>query len=69
MPVREPHSLGQLSTGLNLRILTMAIHEDYGTASLALAMTVAKYFDLDAAKGRGDRVRDMAVLFPQSCWG
>jgi len=48
MPVREPHSLGQLSTGLNLRILTMAIHEDYGTASLALAMTVAKYFDLDA---------------------
>ena len=34
------------------RILTTAINEDDGTASLPLAMSVARYFELDAAKAR-----------------
>jgi serine/threonine-protein kinase HipA len=33
------------------RILTTAINEDDGTAFLALAMSVAKYFELDLAQG------------------
>jgi serine/threonine-protein kinase HipA len=34
------------------RILTLAINEDDNTASIDLALAVAAYFDLDAAKAR-----------------
>jgi hypothetical protein len=34
------------------RILTTAINDDDNTASLALALDVADYFELDAAKAR-----------------
>ena len=44
------YDLNPVPTDIKPRILTTAINEDDGTASLALAMSVAKYFDLDAAK-------------------
>src|SRR5580693_206199 len=44
------YDLNPVPTDIKPRILTTAINEDDGTASLALAMSVAKYFQLDAAK-------------------
>jgi|HubBroStandDraft_1064217.scaffolds.fasta_scaffold20000_2 serine/threonine-protein kinase HipA len=41
------YDLNPVPTDIKPRILTTAINEDDGTASLALAMTVAKYFELD----------------------
>ena len=41
-----------MPTDIKPRILTTAINEDDSTASLALAMDVAKYFELDSAKAR-----------------
>jgi serine/threonine-protein kinase HipA len=46
------YDLNPVPTDIKPRILTMAINEDDGTASLALAMDVAKYFELDTAKAR-----------------
>jgi serine/threonine-protein kinase HipA len=46
------YDLNPVPTDIKPRILTTAINEDDGTASLALAMSVAKYFELDAAKAR-----------------
>jgi serine/threonine-protein kinase HipA len=46
------YDLNPVATEVKPRILTTAINEDDGTASLALAMDVAKYFELDAAKAR-----------------
>ncbi len=46
------YDLNPVPTDIKPRILTTAINEDDGTASLALAMSVAKYFELDAAKTR-----------------
>src|SRR5580692_5954448 len=46
------YDLNPVPTDIKPRILTTAINEDDGTASLALAMSVAKYFQLDAAKAR-----------------
>jgi serine/threonine-protein kinase HipA len=46
------YDLNPVPTDIKPRILTTAINEDDGTASLALAMDVAKYFELDAAKAR-----------------
>src|SRR5580658_103515 len=46
------YDLNPVPTDIKPRILTMAINEDDGTASLALAMAVAKYFELDAAKAK-----------------
>ena len=46
------YDLNPVPTDIKPRVLTTAINEDDGTASLALAMSVAKYFELDAAKGR-----------------
>jgi serine/threonine-protein kinase HipA len=39
-------------TDIKPRILSTAINEDDNTASLALAMEVAGYFELDAGKAR-----------------
>ena len=44
------YDLNPVPTDIKPRILTTAINEDDGTASLALAMSVAKYFELDATK-------------------
>jgi serine/threonine-protein kinase HipA len=44
------YDLNPVPTDIKPRILTTAINEDDGTASLALAMSVAKYFELDPAK-------------------
>ena len=44
------YDLNPVPTDIKPRILTTAINEDDGTASLALAMSVANYFELDAAK-------------------
>lgn len=41
-----------MPTDIKPRILTTAINEDDNTASLALAMEVAGYFELDAGKAR-----------------
>ncbi|MGH9351057.1 MAG: type II toxin-antitoxin system HipA family toxin [Terriglobia bacterium] len=46
------YDLNPVPTDIKPRILTMAINEDDGTASLALAMEVAGYFELDGAKAR-----------------
>ena len=46
------YDLNPVPTDIKPRILTTAINEDDGTASLALAMSVAKYFELDSAKAR-----------------
>ena len=46
------YDLNPAPTDIKPRILTTAINEDDGTASLALAMSVAKYFELDAANAR-----------------
>jgi serine/threonine-protein kinase HipA len=46
------YDLNPVPTDIKPRILTTAINEDDNTASLALAMSVAKYFELDAAKAR-----------------
>jgi serine/threonine-protein kinase HipA len=39
-------------TDVKPRILATAINEDDNTASLALALEVAEYFELDAARAR-----------------
>jgi len=46
------YDLNPVPVDIKPRILTTAINEDDGTASLALAMDVAKYFELGAAKAR-----------------
>jgi serine/threonine-protein kinase HipA len=46
------YDLNPVPTDIKPRILTTAINEDDNTASLALAMDVARYFELDAAKAR-----------------
>jgi serine/threonine-protein kinase HipA len=46
------YDLNPVPTDIKPRILTTAINEDDGTASLALAMSVAKYFELDTAQAR-----------------
>lgn len=46
------YDLNPVPTDIKPRILTTAINEDDGTASLALAMDVAKYFELDAGKAK-----------------
>jgi len=46
------YDLNPVPTDIKPRILTTAINQDDGTASLAMAMSVAKYFELDAAKAR-----------------
>jgi serine/threonine-protein kinase HipA len=50
------YDLNPVPTDIKPRILTTAINEDDNTASLALAMSVAEYFELDAA-----RTREMAA--------
>src|SRR5205809_1415953 len=44
------YDLNPVPTDIKPRILTTAINEDDGTASLPLAMSVAGYFELDTAK-------------------
>jgi serine/threonine-protein kinase HipA len=44
------YDLNPVPTDMKPRILSTAINEDDSTASLALAMSVAKYFELDVAK-------------------
>jgi serine/threonine-protein kinase HipA len=46
------YDLNPVSIDVKPRILTTTINEDDGTASLALAMSVAKYFQLDAAEAK-----------------
>jgi serine/threonine-protein kinase HipA len=46
------YDLNPVPTDIKPRILSTAINEDDSTASLALAMEVAEYFELDAAKAR-----------------
>jgi serine/threonine-protein kinase HipA len=46
------YDLNPVPTDIKPRILTTAINEDDGTASLTLAMSVARYFELDTAKAR-----------------
>jgi serine/threonine-protein kinase HipA len=46
------YDLNPVPTDVKPRILTTAINEDDGTASLSLVMDVAKYFELDPAKAR-----------------
>lgn len=46
------YDLNPMPPEINPRILSTAINEDDGTASLELAMEVAAYFELDAAKAR-----------------
>ena len=46
------YDLNPVPTDIKPRILTTAINEDDGTASLALAMEVAGYFELDDEKAR-----------------
>jgi serine/threonine-protein kinase HipA len=50
------YDLNPVPVDIKPRILTTAINEDDGTASLELAMTVAAYFGLDA-----ERARDVAA--------
>ena len=52
-PLSPAYDLNPVPTDVKPRILSTTINEDDGTASLALAMTVANYFELDAAKARG----------------
>jgi serine/threonine-protein kinase HipA len=46
------YDLNPVPTDIKPRILTTAINEDDGTASLALAMAVAKYFELETDKAQ-----------------
>jgi serine/threonine-protein kinase HipA len=46
------YDLNPVPTDIRPRILSTAINEDDGTASLALAMEVAEYFELDKDKAR-----------------
>ena len=46
------YDLNPVPTDIKPRILTTAINEDDNTASLALALEVAEYFELDAGKAR-----------------
>jgi serine/threonine-protein kinase HipA len=46
------YDLNPVPIDIKPRILTTTINEDDGTASLALAMSAAEYFGLDAAKAR-----------------
>jgi serine/threonine-protein kinase HipA len=46
------YDLNPVPTDIKPRILATAINEDDNTASLALAMEVAAYFELDAGKAR-----------------
>ena len=46
------YDLNPVPTDIKPRILATAINEEDNTASLALALEVAGYFDLDAAKAR-----------------
>jgi serine/threonine-protein kinase HipA len=46
------YDLNPVPTDIKPRILTTAINEDDGTAALALAMSVAKYFELETNKAR-----------------
>jgi serine/threonine-protein kinase HipA len=46
------YDLNPVPTDIKPRILTTAINEDDSTASLTLAMSVAKYFELDTAQAR-----------------
>ena len=46
------YDLNPVPTDIKPRILSTAINEDDNTASLALAMEVAGYFDLDDGKAR-----------------
>jgi serine/threonine-protein kinase HipA len=50
------YDLNPVPVDIKPRILTTAINEDDGTASLALALDVAAYFELDA-----DRAREIAA--------
>jgi serine/threonine-protein kinase HipA len=47
------YDLNPVPTDIRPRVLSTTINEDDGTASMALAMSVANYFELDAAKARG----------------
>jgi serine/threonine-protein kinase HipA len=47
------YDLNPVPTDIKPRILSTAISEDDGTASLGLAMEVAGYFELDEKKARG----------------
>jgi serine/threonine-protein kinase HipA len=46
------YDLNAVPTDIKPRILATAINEDDNTASLALAMEVAEYFELEAGKAR-----------------
>jgi serine/threonine-protein kinase HipA len=46
------YDMNPVPTDIKPRILSTAINEDDNTASLALALEVAGYFDLDGAKAR-----------------
>jgi serine/threonine-protein kinase HipA len=46
------YDLNPVPTDVKPRILTTAVNEDDGTASLELAMSVAAYFDVDAARAK-----------------
>jgi serine/threonine-protein kinase HipA len=46
------YDLNPVPTDIKPRILATAINEDDNTASLALALDVARYFELDASKSR-----------------
>jgi serine/threonine-protein kinase HipA len=46
------YDLNPVPTDIKPRILATAINEDDNTASLALALDVARYFELDASKAR-----------------
>lgn len=46
------YDLNPVPTDVTPRILTTAINEDDGAASLELAMSVAAYFDVDAARAK-----------------
>jgi serine/threonine-protein kinase HipA len=46
------YDLNPVPTGIKPRILTTAISEDDGTASLGLAMSMAKYFELEPDKAQ-----------------
>jgi serine/threonine-protein kinase HipA len=46
------YDLNPVPTDIKPRILTTAINDEDGTASLALAMSVAKYFELDAPRAK-----------------
>jgi serine/threonine-protein kinase HipA len=46
------YDLNPVPTDIKPRILSTAINEDDNTASLALAMEVAEYFELDKDKAR-----------------